>query len=178
MNTHLALLRGINVAGKRKILMADLRTLMTNLGHTNVTTYIQSGNVLFTTTKKQSLEKIADQITQEIETQYEFTVPVIVLKTADLKTAATQNPFPINETTINQLHLTFLKTTPSPENLKKIKTYNFPPDQFSINGNFVYLLCENKYHKTKLSNTFFEKKLAVPASTRNWKTITKILTLI
>lgn len=178
MKTHLALLRGINVGGKRKILMADLRKLMENLGYSNPVTYIQSGNVLFTVAKTKTPENIADHISEAIKDQYGFSVPVIVLKTKDLQQAFINNPFPVNETTISQLHLTILKTTPLKENLTVINAADYLPDQFKITGPFIYLHLENKYHKTKLSNTFFEKKLATSATTRNWKTITKLLSLL
>ncbi len=75
------------------------------------------------------------------------------------------------------MYLTFLKEVPSKENIEKTLTYNYEPDRFVIIDKDVFIYCEGKYYKTKLNNNFFEKKLKVGATTRNWKTILKLLEL-
>ena len=175
MNKKIAILRGINVGGKRKILMKDLKALCENLGLEQIQTYIQSGNLIFKSDNQNSeLEKILEKVILE---KFEFEVPVIVRDSKELKIASRRNPFFRQNSDINSLHLTFLKEKPSNENFDKIQTYNYEPDKFKINENDVFIYCEGKYHQSKLSNNFFEKKLKVGATTRNWKTVLKLIDL-
>ncbi len=78
---------------------------------------------------------------------------------------------------ISHLHLTFLKQNAIQENINHIRTYDFEPDRFEIDNQAVFVYCEGKYHQSKLTNNFFEKKLKVGATTRNWKTVLKLLEL-
>src|SRR5690554_8017781 len=91
MDNKIALLRGINVGGKKKILMADLKELFIQLGCKQVKTYIQSGNVLFESIEDNS--QLADQIKIAIQKKFDFDVPVILLSKAELIEAYTSNPF-------------------------------------------------------------------------------------
>jgi len=178
MLKRIAILRGINVGGKRKILMEDLRLLFSELGFKSVSTYIQSGNVLFESDEKQTDTEMAELIEQAILMQYKFEVPVIVRTQEELELAIKNNPFyQRDETDINQLHLTFLKEIPAKENLVKVESYNFEPDKFKISGNNAFVFCNGKYHQTKVSNNFFENKLKTSATTRNWKTVLKLVEL-
>ena len=175
MPQKIALLRGINVGGHRKIKMADLKALMTKLGYTRVTTYIQSGNILLDTVTPAKSTEIAKQIKNGIETQFGFDVPVVVLDAKKLEEAVAQNPFKQAEP--SQLHITFLSEEPAPAAQNNINPVDFKPDAFVIQGSLVFLKLEGSYHKTKLSNGFFEKKLGVEATTRNWKTVLKLTEL-
>lgn len=172
---HIAILRGINVGGKRKLLMADLRTLFTNLGFENVATYIQSGNVLFDHPVGADPQQTALRIKEAIAKTFGYDVPVIVLPAADLIEAIQSNPYSqTNSADINRLHLTFLSQLPDAQKVAEISVLDFSPDQFQVIGKHIFLRCESKYHKTKLNNQFFEKKLGVDATTRNWKTVLKL----
>lgn len=178
MAKKIAILRGINVGGKRKILMQDLKMLFNDLGFKNIETYIQSGNVFFDLDENQSDLEISKKIEQAIFRKYKFEVPVIVRSTKDLEMVVKNNPFyQENETDINQLHLTFLKESPVRENSKKAESHNYDPDRFVVQGKHVFVYCEGKYHQTKINNIFFENKLKTTATTRNWKTVLKLLEL-
>ena len=83
------------------------------------------------------------------------------------------NPF-LPETELSRLHVSFLNELPEVENLNKITSIDFSPDSFRLKGRNVFIDCAGKYHKTKLSNQFFERKLKVKATTRNWKTVLKL----
>ena len=172
MNKKIAILRGINVGGKRKILMADLKALCQKLGWTNVVTYIQSGNLIFDSEKQNS--QLENTLEKAISSKYGFDVPVIIRNADELQTSIGNNSFAAGDTDITKLHLTFLKEKPSEENVEKIKTYNYEPDKFEIEEKHVFIYCAGKYHQTKLTNNFFENKLKVGATTRNWKTILKL----
>jgi uncharacterized protein (DUF1697 family) len=176
MKTYISILRGINVSGQKKILMADLKEVYESLGFTNVVTYIQSGNVLFNSDNKYSENELKVQIKKAIEEKYDFQVPIIVFSIEFLKNIVSNNPFlKEREIDIEKLHVTYLVEIPSKEKLELIKNVDFSPDRFSIIDSAVYVYCPGGYGKTKLSNTFFETKLKVKATTRNWKTTLKLI---
>lgn len=176
MIKYIALLKGINVGGHKKILMADLKLLLKNCGYKNITTYIQSGNIIFETTETNKQE-IVSIIGNAIQQKYGFEVPIILKTVEEYKQAVANNPFYKNNKDINTLHLTFLSATPSKHDINQIKTYTFKPDKYFIINDCIYLYIEGKYHETKLSNKFFETKLKLQATTRNWKTVLKLLEL-
>ena len=177
MTKYIAILRGINVGGKRKILMADLKELFIEIGFADIQTYIQSGNIIFNTKRKDDNIELANKIEQSIAKNYDFKVPVIVRNVEELNEAISNNPF-FEKNDIERLHLTFLKEVPETEKLDKIKTYDYSPDKFEIKDKNVFVYCSGKYSDSKLTNKFFESKLKVLATTRNWKTVLKLLELL
>jgi uncharacterized protein (DUF1697 family) len=190
MQKYISILRGINVGGKRKILMKDLKEIYQNLGFLNVETYIQSGNVIFNSEFDSEFEsdklnkiKISTKIEKAIFEKYNFEVPVIIRTKEELLNIQSSNPFIKNESEkqelINTLHLTFLESIPIAENIAKTKEIESTGlDKFEITGNNVFIFCEGSYHTSKLTNNFFEKKLKTKATTRNWKTIEKLTELV
>lgn len=172
MNRKIGILRGINVGGKRKILMADLKSMCEKLGLKNVKTYIQSGNLIFNSDRKNA--ELESDLEKAITEKFEFDVPVIVRTEKELENSISNNPFFDKDADINQLHLTFLKEKPNKENLEKILTFNYEPDKFKIEDKDAFIFCAGKYHESKLTNNFFEKQLKFGATTRNWKTILKL----
>ena len=157
--------------------MDSLRQLYTNLGYSDIQSYIQSGNVLFRTVASdtQLLQKtISDKI---IET-FDWKVPVLVLTSEELKTALENNPF-LTDITKDQtyMHLTFLSETPDKTLLDKIPPDLYIPDEFSYSGKTIYLYCPTGYGNTKLNNSFFENKLKLTATTRNLRTTKELLVL-
>jgi uncharacterized protein (DUF1697 family) len=93
-----------------------------------------------------------------------------------MKVVLSNNPF-LSEKNIDEskLHVTFLGEFPSKEQIKKTETLNYEPDRFNIAGKEIYLYCPNGYGRTKLNNNFFENKLNVMATTRNWNTVKKLV---
>jgi uncharacterized protein (DUF1697 family) len=175
MNKRIAILRGINVGGNRKIVMVDLKKLFNDLGHENVQTYIQSGNVIFEPKSTGSDSEIAAQIERSVTEQYGFNVPVIVLKADQLRDAISFNPFYKKDISdVDRLHITFLKELPEKDSITEIKNYNLHPDNYHIEKRNVFVYCSGKYSDSKLTNKFFENKLKVTATTRNWKTVLKL----
>jgi uncharacterized protein (DUF1697 family) len=174
MNTYIALLRGINVSGAKTIKMEELRLTFQKLGFENVTTYIQSGNVVFTASET-ATSQLAAKIAEAIKTDFGFDVPVVVLTAAELQTIAKNNP--LNDGTRDEafLHVTFLAENPAAFNLSDIEAKKQGNEEIVISGKVVYLYCPHGYGKTKLTNTFLESKLKVPATTRNWKTTCELL---
>lgn len=175
MSKYIAILRGINVGTGRKVLMADLKVLLTKLGLKNIQTYIQSGNVIFNLTQPESIVVLEDGLNQAISGTFGFEIPVIVRTAREMEESISNNPFlKRSDSNIEKLHLTFLKDLPAQEMLEKIGNFNFTPDRFKIIGRDVFVFCENGYGQTKITNDFFEKQLKVKATTRNWKTVVKL----
>ncbi|MBA3648292.1 MAG: DUF1697 domain-containing protein [Chitinophagales bacterium] len=177
MQTYISILRGINVSGHKQIKMADLKVLYEGLKFKDVSTYIQSGNIVFKAASTSDTE-ISAKIGQAILKKYQFEVPVIIRTAQEMETIYAANPF-INQKDIDQekLHVTFLARMPEQVNLDKIENLSYASDQFTLLNREVYLYCPGGYGNTKLSNTFFENKLKVTATTRNWKTVTKLIAI-
>ena len=177
MNTYIALLRGINVAGKKKILMAELRELLSQNKFENVQTYIQSGNVVFNHPSNQP-EKLSLLIEQVISSHYGFDVPTLVLLPQEIKKAIKQNPFITHlEIEESQTYFTFLKSLPNQENIDDFNTCNYPNETFIIKEKVVYYYCSTGYGKAKLTNKVMENKLNTRATTRNYKTTLKLISM-
>jgi uncharacterized protein (DUF1697 family) len=175
METYIALLRGINVSGQKMIKMEELKRVLGTLNFSNIRTYIQSGNIIFETDIKDStfLEK---QIFEIIFKNFGFPVQVVIRNRQELVEVYKNNPFLRNRNEpVEKLHVTFLGEKPDPVHLKKIEGSSFLPDEFVLSGSEIYLFCPNGYGRTKLTNQFFESKLKVTATTRNWKTVETML---
>jgi len=174
LTTYISVLRGINVGGQKKILMSDLKTLYEELGFINVQTYIQSGNVIFQAGEKTSeLSSIIEKLIQE---KFSFDVTVIVRTVGELQKTLTVNPYlGKKEVDVDKLHVTLLADVPGSAYLSAIGRYDYTPDKFTLIGKDVFLYCPNGYGISKLSNNFFENKLKVKATTRNWRTISKLV---
>lgn len=174
MNTYICLLRGINVGGHKKIKMADLKTLFTSLGYNDVVTYIQSGNIIFKS-HETSIDEITAVIKKAIVSTYGFEVPVFVLTRAML-TQVYEN-YVLSPECIASSYFTLLHTVPSTKDIAIVNNLELPNEHFVATENCVYIYPEKGYGKAKATNTFFEKKLNVVATTRNYKTIVKLLEL-
>lgn len=178
MTIYIALLRGINVSGHNKIKMVELKQLFIDLGFNEVTTYIQSGNVIFQS-EELATNKIEQIIIEAIEKKFGYSIKVLVLTKNDLKTIFESNPFIQRENIdITKLHVTILKTKPETEGIESIENLIVTSDdEFKILNKSVFLYCPNGAGNTKLTINLFEKKLKTVATSRNWKTITKLVEL-
>ena len=171
---YIALLRGINVSGQKKILMADLRKLLSELGLENVKTYIQSGNVLFNT-KRTSIEKLETRIHNAIKNHYGFNVDVIVKKPKELKEIL--NTCPFNEEKKHKSYFTMLHTLPDKKLVKEASQKQYPGEEYHIIKNCIYFYCVTGVGKAKFNTNFFEQKLNTTSTTRNYNTMMKLLSL-
>ena len=176
---YIAILRGINVGSGRKVPMADLKKLCENMGLLNVQTYIQSGNMVFELARAEAIPMFEIRLQQAFTEKFGFDIPVIVRTADEWAESIAQNPFLKEENVdIDRLHLTCLKEIASQELLKKIKLFQYLPDRYEIIGRDVFIFCAAGYGTSKLVNSFFESKLKVPATTRNWKTVLKLNEMI
>ncbi len=172
MTTYISILRGINVGGAKKILMSDLKKIYEGLGFKKVTTYIQSGNVIFQSENHINDEEAANMVEKALFRKYGFEVPVLMRTTEEIHNTLKNNPLLRDKNfDIDKMHVTFLAEQPQKEYLEAIRKYNYSPERFEIVGKDVFLYCPNGYGTTKLSNSFFEYRLKVSATTRNWRTV-------
>ena len=172
METYVALLRGVNV-GQNTLKMERLRQLWSELGFKNVTTYVQSGNVVFEA--EGSPTSWSSAIDQRLAGETRLPVAVLVRTPAELKSIIVRNPF-LKEKAIDRskLHVTFLASAAGKDALKKLSAVNAGADHFRLSGREVYLYCPNGYGRTKLSNNAIERVLSVKATTRNWNTVKRL----
>ena len=174
MNTYIALFRGINVSGQKKIKMADLRQHMQALGFDQVRTYIQSGNLIFQSevVAKDELEK---QIEEKILAEYGFEVSVIIRTPEELQAILVENPFLQNpENDPKRFYVAVLASEPTTERLDVLAEKDYAPEAYAILGKTLYFYVPNGYGRSKMNNNFFENKLKVVATTRNWRTMHKL----
>jgi len=172
MQTYIALLRGINVSGQKKIKMAELRAHLADWGFSEVQTYIQSGNIIVKDAEKDLL-KIAERIREGIQNVYGFDVPVMVLIPKDIDQVLAHNPF-LPDHDPKRLYVTFLGGTPSSMLLEQLAQKDYSPEAYALIHKHIYFFSPSGYGRAKMNNNFFEKKLKVNATTRNWRTVNKL----
>ena len=175
MTVHIALFRGINVGGHNKLPMSELVALLESLGCAAVKTYIQSGNVVFdhVTTNNSNLSQA---ISSAIQKQNGFSPHILLLTVSELQQAVTHNPFPDATAEPKTLHLWFLANEPNEPDLDKIEKIKAASESFVLAGRVFYLHAPEGIGHSKLA-AHVEKLLGVPATARNWRTVTKILDL-
>jgi uncharacterized protein (DUF1697 family) len=177
MTKFIVLLRGINVSGQKQIKMPALKLLFEEKGFSGVETYIQSGNVIFSG-KEKSSEKFEQKISSAIKKKFGFDVQVIVLTPEEIEYVLNNNPFfKKQKTNPDSVYVTFLSEEPSSIHVKKLREVNYNPEEYFIDGKTIYVFLPNGYGRAKLNNNFFESKLKILATTRNWKTVNKLFEL-
>lgn len=177
MKTYIALLRGINVSGQKKIRMADLKTMMEGLGFENVQTYIQSGNIVFKSVEKK-IHILEDEVKYNIANTFGFDVPVLVKTRIEILQIIRDSPFTKKEDLeANRIYYTLLQQKPDRSLFVNLKADKYPNELFQISKNCVYLNCTKGAGKAKLNNNSIERELKVTATTRNHSTMLKLLEL-
>jgi len=175
MRTYVALLRGINVSGQKKIIMADLRTMLEELDFKEVETYIQSGNIVFNSSEKDA-PILEQMIHKAILKTFGFDVPVLVKTYDELKEIFQKNPFKEPSDIENKrVYFAILKETPSLDLIVEFKKEIYAHEKFSVTENCVYLNCLKGAGNAKLNNNLIERKLKVSATSRNYNTMVKLL---
>ena len=189
MATHVALLRGINVGGRNKVPMADLREVVTSLGHTGVTTYIQSGNVLFSTAETDTAE-LAAALEAAIEERFGIWASVVVLSRDELADVLAGNPYP-DEPNPKLVHVVFLAAEPPKDLLDRITAAESAAaakggrDTARAGGPVLFLHTPDGFGTSELAQALFriispptkKQTPGLAATARNWATSTKLLAL-
>lgn len=152
--------------------MSDLKNYFEELSFKNIKTYIQSGNILFQT-KKTSEKFLENSISKKILEKYKFDVSTIVLKKDRLEKVISNNPFSPEK--YDKVYVMFLVKDPSSKKIKELGQVDFSPEGYKVIGKEIYFHSPEGYSKGKLNNNFFEKKLDVVGTTRNWRSVNKLL---
>ena len=172
-SAYVALLRGINVSGKHKIPMAELRSTCAEAGCEGVSTYIQSGNVVFTSNMtSQALEK---GLEKAIEQAFDFTVPVIVRTASSWQRYVTGNPFPSEaKREANWVLLCLSKHPPKATAASDLQQRATQGERVVKRGDAIWIHYASGIARSKLSPTVLDRHMASSVTTRNWRTVLKL----
>ena len=197
MSEYVALLRGINVGGRNAVAMPALRVVFESLGHERVTTYIQSGNVCFTSAPAGATAGVGGDppgqgaasgragvaspvdLAAEIELAmlqaFGLGVRVVLRTRTELARLAAVNPFLDSEAGRAKIHVFFLAAMPTPEGLAKLDPDRFPPDAFAVVGREIFVHYPNGAGRSRLTLDYFERRLGTHGTARNWNTVNELL---
>ncbi|MFJ3192870.1 DUF1697 domain-containing protein [Streptomyces griseoviridis] len=176
--TYAALLRGINVGGKKKLPMAELRQLMEGLGHDGVRTHLQSGQAVFTAGRGDE-GTLAAELAEAIEKRFGFPVDVIVRDHAYLTAVVDDCPFQAAELEPRQLHVTYFSAPVDPARFTDLDRDTHLPEEFRLGDRALYLYAPDGLGRSKLAEALSRPRVnkGLIATTRNWNTVTKLAEL-
>lgn len=172
---HVALLRGINVGGKNLLPMKELAEMFVAAACQDVRTYIQSGNVVYTASAS-AARKVPALVEASIGERFGFAVPIQTRSLEELRRIVAGNPL-LAEHEPGVLHVVFLAQAPTAKQARGLDPQRSPGDSFVLRGREVYLACPNGVARTKLTNAWFDSRLATVSTSRNWHTTQKLLEL-
>ncbi|MGW2689637.1 DUF1697 domain-containing protein [Streptomyces sp. NPDC001414] len=178
MTMYAALLRGINVGGRKKLPMAELRALMTGLGYGSVQTYLQSGQAVFAAAHGDG-ESLSAELSAAIEERFGFPVDVLVRDHAYLRAIADACPFPAAELEARQLHVTYFSAPVAPERFADLDVAAHLPEEFRLGDRALYLYAPDGLGRSKLAEALSRPRTnkGLIATTRNWNTVVKLVQL-
>jgi len=187
MPTHVALLRGINLGGRNKVAMADLREVVASLGHTDVATYIQSGNVVFNT-EQSDTAALAAALEKAIAAAVGVEARVVVVSRDELAQVVRDNPYS-GEPNPRAVHAVFLSATPGPEVAENVAAATRRADQKQpghrdtarVIGRTIFLHTPDGFGRSELASQIIQgsrgRSADVACTARNWATVTKLMTM-
>ena len=170
---YVVLLRGVNVGGARPLPMEALRAFFAEAGASSVESFIQSGNVVFAATEASAPQILAD-VGARISREFGFAAPMVLRDATAWKRLIDGNPFLRDGADPDTLHAVCLSETPSREALARLDPRRSPGDDFEVRGRDIYLRLPSGVARTKLTNAWFDSKLRVTSTQRNWRTVLKL----
>lgn len=173
MNKYIALLRGINVGGNNKLPMKELVTVLEEIGLKRVKTYIQSGNVLFQSERRDKAA-LSKEISAAIGESHGFTPAILLLEVEELQAAMENNPFPEGEDEPKSLHLFFMDAVPQDPDLDALEALKADTERFALLDKVFYLYTPNGIGRSKLAEKF-GRGWKVNMTARNWRTVSKLM---
>ncbi len=168
MARYVALLRGVNVAGRAKLPMADLRALLESMGYTDVDTLIQSGNAVFTSPSAVAATRLESAISE----RFSMDVVVMVRTAAKLRKVAEFNPY----ADVSKVHVGFMARKPAAGLRTRLDAARFLPEEFALRGTELFLYLPNGMGRAKLP-PYLDRAIGVPTTVRNWNTVMKLAAL-
>jgi uncharacterized protein (DUF1697 family) len=175
MTCHIALLRGINLGPHRRVGMSDLRDLLTSLGHRDVRTYLQSGNVLFTSDVPS--EQLRRELEHGLATSLGIDAQVVMRTREELADVVARNPLGGVAVDPKRYQVSFLSAEPDPEAVREISAVDVAPERLVVSGRELYAWHPEGIQRSALARLLSERRLGVTATARNWSTVTKLLEL-
>ena len=175
---HVALLRGVNVGGNNKVPMAHLRELLGELGYGDVRTHLQSGNAVFTAAVGTPPEEVALQIEGVLEVELGLASRVLVRTRPELERVVAENPLLDVADDHARLLVVFLSGALDRAAVSDLAPADFEPDVFALGEREIYAWYPDGVHATRLSNAFWERRLGLTATGRNWNTVTRLLEMM
>ena len=182
MPRYLALLRGINVGGHNKVAMTDLRDVAAALGHTEVATYIQSGNIVFTSAES-DVASLADDLEREVAVRLGVRPAVVVVSRPELAKVIGDNPFP-DETNPRYLHAVFRQDEIDKSDIRAVAhavqraREAGSRDDATVVGRTLYLRTPDGLGRSELAAQLARSKVQSAGTARNWATVTKLMTML
>jgi uncharacterized protein (DUF1697 family) len=176
MTTFVALLRAINLGKHRRVGMADLRAALGAAGYDDVTTHLQSGNVILASPARGS-DSVAKSIEDVLRTGFDLQVDVVVRTASELAKVARGNPLLGSGADPSTLQVAFLKSRPPAAAARALADKDFGSDEFVLRGAEIYLRYAHGSGRSKMNAAFFERALDTPATVRTWKVVTRLLEL-
>ena len=173
MTTYIALLRGINVGGHKKFTKAQQLEMLFGLGYGNTKVYLHTGNWIFETSEGK--EAITQHISEAIKIKFGWKLPILVLTLSEIETIFQDCPF--SEEKKKNSYFIILSEKPSDCLLKEVSSIQYPNEEIIIINNCIYFYASKGYGRTKFNMNTFEKKLNVRATSRNYRTMTKLFEL-
>jgi uncharacterized protein (DUF1697 family) len=170
-----ALLRGVNLARNKRIAMADLRDLMRALGYEDAKTLLQSGNVVFTASDPP--DTVARRIEDRLARDAGLEVDVLVRTRDEIAEIVARDPLREHVTDPKRYLVVFLSASPDPRSLRAIDPGQFEPERFHVRGAEIYVWLPDGIQNARLTHAFWEKRLGLTATARNWNTVEKLLAL-
>lgn len=172
-----ALLRGINVGGRSKLAMTALRSLLADAGLVDARTHLQSGNVIVTPSSSR-LTDLGPRIEKLIEGETGMCIRVMVRTRDDMARIVAGNPLLEPGIEPSTLHTVFLEKAPDPSRVAELDPDRSPPDRFTVSGGEILLHYPHGSGRSKLNLEYFERKLGVVGTARNWNTVTRLLAML
>jgi uncharacterized protein (DUF1697 family) len=177
LTRQVALLRGINVGGRNLLPMKDLAALFTGAGCRDVATFIQSGNVLFDA-EPDLARTLEARIPAELRARHGLETPVLLRTREELEQAVRDNPFLGADPEGGSLHVLFLAGVPDPARVAGLDPDRSPGDTFAVRGREVFLSLPGGVGRSRLTNAWFDARLATPSTGRNWRTVLRLRDLL
>jgi uncharacterized protein (DUF1697 family) len=175
--TYAALLRGINVGGRRRVPMAELRELIAGLGWTDVRTHLQSGNAVFTVPPGQAGPPPRERLQAALADRFGFDVPCLLRTGRELREVVAACPFPAAELDPSKLLVLFVEETPAPDHFAGVDAAAYAPDEFRHVGRAVYCWFPDGMGRSRLPGALEAVRPRLTATGRNWRTVTRLVDL-
>jgi uncharacterized protein (DUF1697 family) len=175
MARHVAFLRGINLAGKRRVSMEKLRATLEEAGYTDVKTLLQSGNVVLTSSAKPA--KLERDLAKTLREAFGFDISVVVRTRKELADVVAADPFGAEATDPKLYQVSFLSAKPKHAGVKELESADVAPERVAVRGREVYAWHPGGVGRSELAKLITDRRLGVEVTARNWRTVTKLLEL-